>query len=133
MSRLTYRPATLADASTIADFQLWMALETEEVTLDPAICRAGVAAVFERPGLGCYHVAEEHGRLLASTLLTYEWSDWRNGVVWWIQSVYVPPSDRRRGIFAGLYRYLQAQAEADPLVRGLRLYVDLRNRSAQEV
>ena len=133
MSRLTYRPATLADASTIADFQLWMALETEEVTLDPAICRAGVAAVFERPGLGCYHVAEENGRLLASTLLTYEWSDWRNGIVWWIQSVYVPPADRRRGIFAGLYRYLQSQAEADPLVRGLRLYVDLRNRSAQEV
>lgn len=133
MSKLTYRPATLADASTIADFQLRMALETEAVTLDPAICRAGVAAVFERPGLGCYHVAEENGRLLASTLLTYEWSDWRNGIVWWIQSVYVPPSDRRRGIFAGLYRYLQSQAEADPLVRGLRLYVDLRNRPAQTV
>jgi len=133
MSRLTYRPATLADASTIVDFQLRMAIETENVTLDPAICRAGVAAVFANPALGCYHVAEENDRLLASTLLTYEWSDWRNGVVWWIQSVYVPPSDRQRGIFAGLYRYLQSMAEADPLVRGMRLYVDLRNTPAQEV
>jgi hypothetical protein len=133
MSQPIYRPATVADAPTIVDYQLRLALETEEIVLDPTICRAGVHAVFERPSLGCYHVAEENGRLLASTLLTYEWSDWRNGVVWWIQSVYVPPADRHRRVFAGLYQYLQTLADADPLVRGMRLYVDLRNQTAQSV
>lgn len=133
MSSLIYRPAVPADAPAIVEFQLVMAWETEEVTLDPDVVRQGVAAVFETPAHGRYFVAEKDGQVIASTLITYEWSDWRNGVVWWIQSVYVLPEERGKGVYAGLYRYLQEQAEADEHVRGMRLYVDLRNTRAQQV
>ena len=66
-------------------------------------------------------------------MITYEWSDWRNGMVWWIQSVYTVPEFRRRGIYAALYAHIRAQVEPDPAIRGIRLYVDNRNASAQEV
>ncbi len=110
-----------------------MALETESVTLDDPTCSNGVAAVFETPALGRYFIAEEDGRVVGSLLITYEWSDWRNGTVWWIQSVYIVPDLRGRGVYAGLYRHVQDLVEADPTVRGIRLYVDRRNASAQQV
>jgi GNAT superfamily N-acetyltransferase len=133
MTSIICRPAVPEDAPTIVDFQLLMARETEDVTLDPETCSLGVAAVFEKPSLGCYYVAEKNGRVIASTMITYEWSDWRNGTVWWIQSVYVPPAERRQGVFTALYHYLRQQAESDPHIRGIRLYVDLRNTRAQQV
>ena len=130
---VTYRDATPHDAAAIIDFQLAMARETEDVSLDHAICMRGVQAVFDDRSHGRYFVAEADGRVAASLLITYEWSDWRNGVVWWIQSVYVRPEMRGRRIYAGLYEHVKSIAASDPRVRGIRLYVDRRNTAAQEV
>jgi GNAT superfamily N-acetyltransferase len=133
MSTTTYRKAVPADAPSIVEFQIAMARETEELELDRGICARGVAAVFEDPSHGQYYVCERDGRVIGSTLITYEWSDWRNGVVWWIQSVYVAPEARGQGIYKGLYRFIQNLADANANVRGIRLYVDRRNTRAQQV
>ena len=128
-----YRDARRADVDDIVNFQIAMAEETEQLRLDSQICTQGVRAVLDDSGLGRYYVAELDGKVVASTLITYEWSDWRNGVVWWIQSVYVVPGARKKGVYAGLYRHVQDLARADANVRGIRLYVDRRNGAAQEV
>lgn len=128
-----YRYADLEDLKTIAEFQIAMAWETEELRLDPAVCAAGVRGLLEDPAFGRYHVAEIGDVVVGSTLVTYEWSDWRNGVVWWIQSVYVKPEFRRRGVYSGIYNRIRGLAQEDPKVRGIRLYVDRRNTSAQQV
>jgi len=133
MSDVQYRDAVPADAEAIIEFQLAMAVETEELTLDRDILTRGVHAVFADPGRGRYFVAESGGRVAASLMITYEWSDWRNGMVWWIQSVYVAPGFRRRGIYAALYAHVRAMVDEEPAIRGIRLYVDTRNTSAQEV
>ena len=133
MNPTHYREATSDDVQAIVDFQIAMAEETEAVRLDKQVCTNGVVAVVTDATLGRYYVAEIGGKVVASTLITYEWSDWRNGVVWWIQSVYVLPVARRKGVYAGLYRFVQDLARADANVRGIRLYVDRRNRPAQEV
>lgn len=130
---ITYRDATLRDARCIIDFQVAMARETEEIELNRIVVSRGVEAVFEDRNLGRYFVAEAPDRLAGSLLITPEWSDWRNGVVWWIQSVYVIPEYRRRGIYAGLYTHVRKLAEAHEMVKGIRLYVDERNTAAQEV
>jgi GNAT superfamily N-acetyltransferase len=128
-----FRQARPEDAETIARFQVAMAGETEDLLLDAAICRAGVEAVFRDESLGRYYVAEEEGRIAGCLMVTFEWSDWRNGTVWWIQSVYVSPDFRKRGVYAGLYQHLRELAEQQENVRGIRLYVDKRNTAAQEV
>jgi ribosomal protein S18 acetylase RimI-like enzyme len=127
-----YREALPADASTIIDFQLAMARETEDLELDRELLTRGVNAVFADPALGRYYIAERDGRVIGSLMITYEWSDWRNGMVWWIQSVYVIPEFRRRGVYAGLYDHVKSMVEQST-VRGIRLYVDKRNTPAQEV
>lgn len=127
-----YREALPADASAIIEFQLAMARETEDLELDRDILTKGVHALFDDPNLGRYYVAEEDGRVAGSLMITYEWSDWRNGMVWWIQSVYIAPEFRRRGLYAGLYQHVKSMVEQSA-VRGIRLYVDKRNTSAQEV
>lgn len=133
MSEVRFRDAVPDDAGAILEFQVAMARETEDVTLDRAITGRGVHAVFADPSKGRYFVAEAGGRVIASLLITFEWSDWRNGVVWWIQSVYVVPEERKRGVYAGLYRHVKAIVDAEPQIRGIRLYVDDRNKPAQEV
>jgi GNAT superfamily N-acetyltransferase len=133
MGNTIYRRAHPADLQSIIDFQIAMAWETEQVRLDASTCAKGVRAVFENPAQGIYYVAEHSSRVVGVTLTTYEWSDWRNGVVWWIQSVYVVPEFRRQGIYSGIYAYIQNLAESDLTVRGIRLYVDRRNTTAQEV
>jgi len=133
MSDVTYRDAVPADAPAIIDFQLAMARETEELDLDRDILTRGVHAVFADPALGRYFVAESGGTVVASLMITYEWSDWRNGMVWWIQSVYVTPAHRKRRIYAGLYQHVRILVDGDPAIRGIRLYVDRRNTAAQEV
>jgi GNAT superfamily N-acetyltransferase len=130
---LKCRDATNSDAAGIVDFQIAMAAETEDFALDRKICTKGVQAVFADRSLGRYFVVEADSQLVASLMITLEWSDWRNGVVWWIQSVYVRPEFRRGGVYAGLYNHVKQIAERDPNVRGIRLYVDRRNTSAQEV
>src|SRR5712692_2549614 len=129
--QIHYRGGRRDDANAIVDFQQAMARETEEVTLDRDVVTRGVQAVFDDPSRGRYFVAEAEGRVVASLLITYEWSDWRNGVVWWIQSVYVVPEYRQRGVYAGLYSHVKQTADAS--VKGIRLYVDRRNKPAQEV
>lgn len=127
------REARPEDAGAIIGFQVAMALETEGIALDPAVCGRGVRAVFDDPAKGRYFVAELDGKTVGSLLVTYEWSDWRDGSVWWIQSVYVLPECRGRRIFSGLYAFIRSRAEHDPAVRGLRLYVDKKNVPAQKV
>jgi ribosomal protein S18 acetylase RimI-like enzyme len=126
----TIRKATTEDAFTIIDFQQKMAWETEQYTLKPEIVTEGVHAVFDVPTRGQYWVAEENEVVIASLLITYEWSDWRNTNVWWIQSVYVVPEFRRTGIFRSMYSIIKKEAEMQN-VAGLRLYVETNNSVAQ--
>lgn len=128
-----YRAAEPRDIPSIIAFQLAMARETEDLELNRDILTRGVEALFRDPSLGRYFMADLDGRAAASLMLTYEWSDWRNGTVWWIQSVFVAAVARRRGIYAGLYDHVKKLADAEPNVRGIRLYVDRRNTGAQEV
>ena len=127
------RNATIEDAAIIVDFQIKMAEETEKLTLDPIVVKEGVSAVFHDSSKGRYFVVEEDEVVVASLMITYEWSDWRNGLVWWIQSVFVLPEYRKRGVFALMYQSIKNQVEASVDVRGIRLYVDNRNVSAQKV
>lgn len=133
MANILYRNATAADAPAIVAFQIAMARETEDLELDRVLCTAGVASVFANAGLGQYFVAEADGQVVASLLITYEWSDWRNGMIWWIQSVYVQPEARGQGVYAGLYAHVKALVQNDADLRGIRLYVDKRNTRAQTV
>ena len=130
---VTYRDAARNDRDTIVEFQIAMARETEDVTLDRDILTRGVDAVFDDPSLGRYFIASADDQIAGSLLITYEWSDWRNGVVWWIQSVYVSPEYRRQRVYAGLYEHVKRLVESQYNVRGIRLYVDRRNTIAQEV
>lgn len=130
---LHIRRATPADAATVADFNARLAWESEHKRLDPAVLAAGVAAVLADPAKGFYTVAERAGEVVGQVLVTYEWTDWRNGWYWWVQSVYVRADARRGGVFRALYRHLEAVAQADPTVIGLRLYVERENTPAQAV
>ncbi|MCU0454686.1 MAG: GNAT family N-acetyltransferase [Bacteroidales bacterium] len=103
---ITVRTATREDAEAIIYFQLNMAWETEAMRLVPETVTKGVNAVFEDPSRGQYYVAEDNGRRIASLLITYEWSDWRNANVWWLQSVYVVPEFRRKGVFRLMYSHI---------------------------
>lgn len=127
------RAARLEDAAAIVSFQILMARETEGLELDPDTVDRGVRAVFDDPSKGSYWVAESAGRVVASLLTTPEWSDWRAATVLWIQSVYVIPEERGRGVYRALYEHLRRQVEASPALGGLRLYVDRRNAAAQQV
>ena len=129
----TARPAAIDDVLVIARFNLAMAEETEGKQLDPATLQAGVRQVFAKPNHGRYLVAQaEDGQVVGSLMITYEWSDWRNGQVWWIQSVYVDPGHRRRGVFKLLYRAVRELGEQAGGVCGYRLYVERDNARAQE-
>jgi len=125
------RKATPSDSSSIIDFQLKMALETENINLDSETVTKGVDAVFHNQSRGQYYVAESEGKVVASLLITYEWSDWRNCNVWWFQSVYVVPEFRRHGIFRKMYGYIRELAEKNDIA-GLRLYVETKNSGAQK-
>jgi ribosomal protein S18 acetylase RimI-like enzyme len=135
------RAAAATDAAWLAQCALALAQETEGKALDPATVRAGIEAGVADPGKARYFVAMHDARAGADTLgipagtlmLTREWSDWRNGHWWWIQSVYVMPEFRRHGVFAALYRHVEALARAAPDVIGLRLYVEHDNTAAQAV
>ena len=124
--------AKTEDASIIADFQIKMAWETEKYKLNPHTITKGIKAVFEKPELGQYYVAWVDGKIVASLLTTYEWSDWRNATILWIQSVFVVKNYRRQGIFQLFYDYIKAIAEQDIGIGGIRLYVDKTNIPAQK-
>jgi ribosomal protein S18 acetylase RimI-like enzyme len=126
------RPATAGDAPVLVDFAAAMALETERKVLLRDVISTGVHHLLAHPGMGFYVIAESEGEVAGSLMVTTEWSDWRNGNFWWVQSVYVRPEFRRRGVYRELYRYLQKRAAEDPTVCGFRLYVERNNVRAQE-
>jgi ribosomal protein S18 acetylase RimI-like enzyme len=127
------RKAHADEFKKIARFQLEMALETENLKLDPAIVRNGVMAVFDDPSKGCYYVAEIEGKVAGSLLTTYEWSDWRNSRILWIQSVYVLPDYRNQRIYSHLYQHIKEMVQEDPGLSGIRLYVDKSNHHASGI
>jgi len=127
----TIRAAAMSDAPQLVEFNRAMAKETEGLELDAATVDAGVRALLAKPEYGFYIVAAGDGRLAGSVMVTTEWSDWRNGLFWWLQSVYVRPEYRRRGVYRGLYRYLQEQAGRRADISGFRLYVERDNQAAQ--
>lgn len=128
---ISIRKATREDVPTIACFNAAMAEETEGKHLPRSVTEPGVAALFDDPSRGHYWLAESKGRVVGQLMITYEWSDWRNGNVWWIQSVYVPREDRRQGVYSLLYAHVRDLAIEDPEVCGLRLYVEKDNHRAQ--
>ena len=127
------REASSSDSGDIIDFQVKMAWETEMHELDRATVAKGVRAVFEDESKGKYFVLEKDGRVVASLMITFEWSDWRNALVWWIQSVYVIEEERAMGVFRKLYEHIRELVMQDESISGLRLYVDLTNTRAQQV
>lgn len=127
---INIRRATAEDVEAIIDFQQAMAWETEHLSLNPETLRAGVTSVFNNISRGQYWVADDDGIVIASLLITYEWSDWRNSNVWWFQSVYVLPAWRRKGIFRAMYRRVRDESVKHG-VAGLRLYVETNNYTAQ--
>ena len=127
----TIRAARAGDATDIARFNAAMALETEHKALDGPTLRAGVDAVLADPRHGFYLVAEASGRTIGCLMVTYEWSDWRNGQWWWLQSVYIARDQRRRGVFRALHAEVERRARATAGVIGLRLYVERANETAQ--
>jgi GNAT superfamily N-acetyltransferase len=130
-SDLLVRAARLEDADTIAAFNAAMAWETEGKRLRPEVLGAGVRRLLREPALGFYLVAEAQGEVVGCLMVTTEWSDWRNGRFWWIQSVYVPAAWRRRGVFRALYAQVTRAADSEADVCGVRLYVERENLVAQ--
>lgn len=135
-SGLTFRLARESDAEALVEFNRAMARETESLELPAETLTAGVRNLLRTLEYGFYVVAEhadgEGARTaVGSLMVTYEWSDWRDGLFWWIQSVYVRPEFRRRGVYRRLYEFVKQLAARDPRVRGFRLYVERENRVAQ--
>ncbi|QBB69120.1 GNAT family N-acetyltransferase [Pseudolysobacter antarcticus] len=125
------RIATHADINALVDFNAAMALETEAKQLDRDVLRAGVAGVLDQPRRGFYLLAEMADGIAGGLLITYEWSDWRCGDWWWIQSVFVRPEFRRHGVFRALHAEVEQRARAADAV-GIRLYVEWENQRAQQ-
>jgi len=126
------RRAVLSDSKALAEFNTNMARETEGIELIPSVIGSGVEAMINNPQMGFYLVVEDAGAIQASLMVTTEWSDWRNGLFWWIQSVYVNKQYRRQGLYRQLYQSVKSLAEAESDVRGFRLYVEHDNHIAQK-
>ena len=124
------RKARPADAAIIAAFNCNLALETEKLRLNTSVVGRGVRALLKDAAKGTYFLADQGGVIVGQLLITYEWSDWRNGYFWWIQSVYVASEFRRDGVFRALYGHVEALARSRRDVCGLRLYVEKNNRRA---
>ncbi len=130
---MNIRKAELKDITYIIDFQINMAAETEELVLEEQIITRGVTQVFQDANKGCYYVCEDEGQIVASLLTTYEWSDWRAKTIIWLQSVYVKPEFRGRGIFKYMYLYIKEMVLNSQEYCGIKLYVDNSNETAKQV
>ncbi len=130
---VSIREAMLSDYMIISRFQEKMAMETENLHLNPETVQAGVKAVFADPSRGSYYIAETRGAIAGCLLTTFEWSDWRNGWILWIQSVYVSPEHRKQGVFKMLYLHIKQMVEDVADFKGIRLYVDKTNEGANSV
>jgi ribosomal protein S18 acetylase RimI-like enzyme len=127
------REAIEQDIPSLLDFQLKMALETENITLEISSLTLGVHRLFKDSTKGRYYVTEANGEIVGCLMTTYEWSDWRNGTVLWIQSVYVVKEHRGLGVYKMMYNHIRQLVETDPDLKGIRLYVDKTNGRAQEI
>lgn len=130
-SEIVIRPAHADDLDAIVAFNQSLALETEDLRLDQAIVREGVQAALHDARKAQYFVACSAGEVIGQLMHTWEWSDWRNGHIWWLQSVYVRPQRRRQGVMRRLIEHVRRLADADPEVVGIRLYVEQHNAAAQ--
>ena len=130
-TNVSVRSAGSGDASLLIEFNLAMAMESEDKGLDRATLAAGVEHLIEHPLDGFYLVAELAGVPAGSLMVTYEWSDWRAGRFWWIQSVYVKPEYRRKGVYSALHQSVRERALSAPDTCGIRLYVERENAGAQ--
>lgn len=129
---ITIGYAEAVDAQTICDFNVAMALETEGKALDKQVVFSGVQRLIANPAYGFYAVARSGEEVVASLMVTTEWSDWRDGIFWWVQSVYVSPDYRRQGIYRKMYDFVREAARSNPDICGFRLYVDGDNVAAQK-
>ena len=132
MSSIEIRKAVDTDAASLIGFNIAMALETEHKQLSRDLVTSGVAQMLSRLDLGFYLVAEVDGKVAGCLGVTFEWSDWRSGLFWWVQSVYVEPEQRRKGVFRALYEYVIEMARGQASVCGVRLYVEKENTNAQQ-
>ena len=126
------RKATIQDLETLIKFQVAMARETEGIDLQLEKVEKGVEAVLNDPNKGNYYVAEINNKVVSSLLTTFEWSDWRNGTVLWIQSVYVEPQYRRRGVYRSMYSHIKTMVLSSDELNGIRLYADKSNVAAHK-
>lgn len=130
MPEITVRPALRPDVEMIVDYNRRLAWESEHKELDERVLRAGVERALGTPGLCAYYLATIDELPVGQTMVTYELTDWRDGVLWWIQSVYVEEAFRRQGVFRALFQHIEREARASADVRGIRLYVDDENHRA---
>ena len=132
MAKLKVRTGQPADLDSLMAFNTAMAMETEQKTLDPKVLRSGISRLLLEPALGRYILAMQGTTIAGALMLTTEWSDWRNGLFWWIQSVYVLPELRRLGVYRALHEHVRSTARNTPDVCGIRLYVERENHAAQQ-
>jgi GNAT superfamily N-acetyltransferase len=131
-AEIAVRDAATEDIDTIVSFNAAMAREAESITLDLHTLRKGTWAVLEDPEKGRYFLAEIDGTIVGQCMITYEWSDWRNGMYVWLQSVYVDPAHRRKGVYRALYDHIRGLSQGRPYC-GIRLYVHETNETARAV
>jgi ribosomal protein S18 acetylase RimI-like enzyme len=129
---LIIRKASDNDIDTIVTFNYLIAKETEAKLLDKNIVKLGVNSVITDPSKAQYWVVESNNEIIGLLMVTYEWSDWRNGDMWWISSVYVTENFRRRGVFSALYKHIEHMAKENPGCCGIRLYIEKHNERAQK-
>tara|TARA_B100001245_G_scaffold80658_1_gene57777 strand:+ start:1692 stop:2147 length:456 start_codon:yes stop_codon:yes gene_type:complete len=133
MDQISIREGSISDTPTIAKFQTQMALETESKILKESTIRQGVESVLKCPNKGFYIIAETDSQIIGSLLVTFEWSDWRNGWFFWIQSVFVDAKYRRQGVYRVMHSEVIRRTKASGNCCGIRLYVEKDNRNAQKV
>ena len=126
------RKAEIKDLDRIVEFNYNLAFETEDKALDKNILTKGVKALLEDKSKGVYHVCEVNGEVVGQIMYTYEWSDWRNGLFIWVQSVYVDKEYRGQGVFKRLYNHITEMCDKDENICGIRLYVEFENQNAQK-
>ena len=124
---IVIRLAEIRDVLVITKFNQAMAFETEKKELIPKVVSKGVKKILMNSNLGFYVIAERDKEVIGSLMVTTEWSDWRNGMFWWIQSVYIKPNERRKGIYTKLYNFIKESANNNPSICGFRLYVEYEN------
>ncbi len=132
MNEIKIRLGYKKDAETIANFNILMAMETEHKKLPKNIITAGVKKILSNSQYGFYLIAEKNNQIAGSLMVTKEWSDWRNGEFWWIQSVFIKTEFRRQGIYKKLYAFVKSKAQKNPDVCGFRLYVEEENSIAMQ-